>query len=110
MLLERGDVFFFYRPRIGVDEVRRLDDVQRFFLVLEPSSDAAPKAVRLPAPWNVGLAPMSKAEADPDPVRHGQADVAQPSDGGGDEFATPDEIACVRGRAAAARRRCAPRG
>jgi hypothetical protein len=31
---EQGSVLFFYRPRIDVDEVRRLEDVQRFFLVL----------------------------------------------------------------------------
>jgi hypothetical protein len=35
-VLEQGDVFFIYRPRVGVEEVRGLDDVQRFFLVLEP--------------------------------------------------------------------------
>jgi hypothetical protein len=33
-VLEQGDVLFFYRPRIDVHEVRRLEDVQRFFLVL----------------------------------------------------------------------------
>jgi hypothetical protein len=35
-VLERGDVFWFYRPRVGVDAVRDLDDVQRFFVVLGP--------------------------------------------------------------------------
>jgi ketosteroid isomerase-like protein len=35
-VLEEGHVFFFYRPRVGTDEVRSLDDVQRFFVVLEP--------------------------------------------------------------------------
>jgi hypothetical protein len=39
-VLEQGDVFFFYRPRVGVEEVRRLDDVQRFFLVLQPERRA----------------------------------------------------------------------
>jgi hypothetical protein len=39
-VLEQGDVFFFYRPRVGVEEVRRLDDVQRFFVVLEPERRA----------------------------------------------------------------------
>jgi hypothetical protein len=38
MILERGDVFFLYRPRVRVDEVRSLDDVQRFYMVLEPDS------------------------------------------------------------------------
>jgi hypothetical protein len=37
-VLEQGDVFFFYRPRVGVEEVRGLDDVQRFFLVLAPEA------------------------------------------------------------------------
>jgi hypothetical protein len=34
--LERGDIFFFYRPRVGVPEVKRLEDVQRFFFILHP--------------------------------------------------------------------------
>lgn len=38
--LEQGHVFFFYRPRVGIEDVRRLDDVQRFFLVLEPERRA----------------------------------------------------------------------
>jgi hypothetical protein len=35
-VLERGDIFFLYRPRVAVREVRSLDDVQRFFVVLRP--------------------------------------------------------------------------
>ena len=35
-VVERGDVFFFYRPRVAADEVDELDDVQRFFFVLRP--------------------------------------------------------------------------
>jgi hypothetical protein len=34
--LERGDIFWFYRPRVGVEQVRDLDDVQRFFFILGP--------------------------------------------------------------------------
>ncbi len=33
-MLEEGDVFFFYRPRIATHEVRGWRDVQRFYLVL----------------------------------------------------------------------------
>jgi hypothetical protein len=44
-VLERGDVFFFYRPRVRVTEVRDLGDVQRFFLVLKP--DGAERYRRL---------------------------------------------------------------
>jgi hypothetical protein len=43
--LELGDVFFFYRPRVGTTEVRTLDDVQRFFVLLAP--DARPRVRRL---------------------------------------------------------------
>jgi hypothetical protein len=35
-VLERGDIFWFYRPRVGVEQVRELDDVQRFFFILGP--------------------------------------------------------------------------
>jgi hypothetical protein len=34
--VEQGDVFFFYRPRVGTGEVDELSDVQRFFFVLMP--------------------------------------------------------------------------
>jgi hypothetical protein len=32
--LERGNIYFFYRPRVNVDEVQSLNDVQRLFFVL----------------------------------------------------------------------------
>ncbi|KAL6780070.1 hypothetical protein ACKKBF_B14555 [Auxenochlorella protothecoides x Auxenochlorella symbiontica] len=35
--VESGKVFFFYRPRVGLDHVGKLEDVQRFYLLLEPS-------------------------------------------------------------------------
>jgi hypothetical protein len=38
--LERGDIFFFYRPRVGVPAVHSLEDVQRFFFVLHPDGGA----------------------------------------------------------------------
>ncbi|MGH2942701.1 MAG: hypothetical protein ACRDLN_08015 [Solirubrobacteraceae bacterium] len=36
VILERGDVFWFHRPRVGVEEVRGHDDVQRFCFILRP--------------------------------------------------------------------------
>jgi hypothetical protein len=33
-VLEEGDIYFFYRPRIGVTEVHDLGDVQRLYMVL----------------------------------------------------------------------------
>jgi hypothetical protein len=35
-ILEQGELQFFYRPRVGVEQVRGLGDVQRFFLALAP--------------------------------------------------------------------------
>jgi hypothetical protein len=35
-VLEEGDVYFFYRPRVGGEQVRSLADVQRFLMILHP--------------------------------------------------------------------------
>ncbi len=32
-MIEQGDIFFFYRPKIGIDEVEGIEDVQRFYIV-----------------------------------------------------------------------------
>jgi hypothetical protein len=32
-MIELGDVFFFYRPKIGTEEVQDIKDVQRFYMV-----------------------------------------------------------------------------
>ena len=44
-ILEHGDAFFFYRPRVGVAEVAGLSDVQRFVVILKP--DDHPRYRRL---------------------------------------------------------------
>ncbi|KAL2243093.1 uncharacterized protein LOC105157942 isoform X1 [Sesamum indicum] len=35
---ERGDIFFFYRPKVDKEEARGAKDVQRFYLLLRPYS------------------------------------------------------------------------
>jgi hypothetical protein len=35
-IVEKGDIFFAYRPRTGEDKAKGLEDVQRFFMVLKP--------------------------------------------------------------------------
>jgi hypothetical protein len=35
-VLERGELFFFYRPRVASTGVHSLEDVQRFFFILKP--------------------------------------------------------------------------
>jgi hypothetical protein len=32
-VIESGDIFFFYRPKIGTEEVHNIDDVQRFYMI-----------------------------------------------------------------------------
>lgn len=35
-VVERGDIFFLYRPRVDEDDPSSLSDIQRFFMVLRP--------------------------------------------------------------------------
>jgi hypothetical protein len=54
-VLERGGILFFYRPRVDVEEVDALEDVQRFFIVLRPAGTGSFRRVvvgrkRLPDP------------------------------------------------------------
>lgn len=34
-ILERGDIYFLYRPRVGADEAHGLRDVERFYILLK---------------------------------------------------------------------------
>jgi hypothetical protein len=46
-ILERGDIYFFYRPRVASDEknknitVQKSEDIQRFYFVLHPEKSSA---------------------------------------------------------------------
>lgn len=35
---ERGEIFFFYRPKVEKEEAHSADDVQRLYIVLRPES------------------------------------------------------------------------
>jgi hypothetical protein len=35
-VVEHGDIFFFYRPKVGKEEVDNIEDVQRFYMVTAP--------------------------------------------------------------------------
>jgi len=43
-IIERGDLYFFYRPKVHEEKVRDLDDVQRFYIVMAPEE---PRLFRL---------------------------------------------------------------
>ena len=35
-IIEHGDIFFFYRPKVDTEEVATTEDVQRFYMVISP--------------------------------------------------------------------------
>lgn len=35
-VIEHGDIFFFYRPKVDTEEVKDIEDVQRFYMVTSP--------------------------------------------------------------------------
>ena len=35
-ILEQGNIYFFYRPKVDEPSVEGLEDVERFYMVLEP--------------------------------------------------------------------------
>lgn len=70
---EKGEIFFFYRPKVDKDEVHSPDDVQRMYIVLRPESTGGGRAVE------EKQAPDSGKEGR---KRHQQGDGGQ---GGGEE-------------------------
>jgi hypothetical protein len=38
-IIEQGDIFFFYRPKVGTEEVKGLKDVQRFYIIVLPEDN-----------------------------------------------------------------------
>ena len=37
--IEQGDIFFFYRPKVGTEEVEGIEDVQRLYMVTSSAED-----------------------------------------------------------------------
>ena len=35
-IVGQGDIFFFYRPKVGTEEVSDIEDIQRFYMVTAP--------------------------------------------------------------------------
>lgn len=34
VIIEKGDIFFFYRPKVDTEEVEDIEDVQRFYMIM----------------------------------------------------------------------------
>jgi len=46
-VIEHGDLFFFYRPKIDIKEVKDVEDVQRFYMVTCPENNGKNTTNRL---------------------------------------------------------------
>src|SRR5215204_7515916 len=38
-IIEQGDIFFFYRPKVDTEEVKDIKDVQRFYMITTPEEE-----------------------------------------------------------------------
>ncbi|KAI4979831.1 hypothetical protein ZWY2020_016584 [Hordeum vulgare] len=81
---EKGEVFFFYRPKVGKEEAHSADDVQRMYVVLRPES-APDRAVE------EKQAPDSGKEGKKRKTRHG-GDEKGPADGGNEGGHGKEEV------------------
>nr|CAB3495717.1 unnamed protein product [Digitaria exilis] len=68
---EKGDIFFFYRPKVDKDEAHRPDDVQRMYIVLRPES-AASRAVEEKQAPDSGKEGSKRRRRDGDEQSHHQ--------------------------------------
>jgi hypothetical protein len=80
---EKGEVFFFYRPKVGKEEAHSPDDVQRMYVVLRPES-VPDRGVE------EKQAPDSGKEGKKRKTRHGGDD--QGDGGGGEEGGHGKEV------------------
>src|ERR687892_614404 len=62
-ILEQGDIFFFYRPKIRSEKVESIKDVRRFFMVLAPESNDKKSFYRLLVIGKKSLSEIRKTEA-----------------------------------------------
>jgi hypothetical protein len=47
-ILEQGDIYFFYRPKVGREDARGAADVQRLYLILSPRARQVYRLVIVP--------------------------------------------------------------
>ena len=62
-MLEQGDIFFFYRPKVRSKKVESIEDVRRFFMVLAPESKNKKNLYRLFVIGKKSLPEIRKTEA-----------------------------------------------
>ncbi len=65
-MLEYGDICFFYRPKVGSEQVKSINDVRRFFMVMTPEGRERKKQKQLYRLFVIGkksLPEIRKSEA-----------------------------------------------
>jgi hypothetical protein len=65
-MLEHGDIYFFYRPKVGSERVKSINDVRRFFMVMAPEGTERKKQKQLYRLFVIGkksLPEIRKSEA-----------------------------------------------
>ena len=65
-ILEQGDIYFFYRPKKGAEEVKGIEDIRRFFMVTAPEEEENNNKSRLYRLFIIGkksLPEVRKTEA-----------------------------------------------
>jgi hypothetical protein len=62
-ILEQGDIFFFYRPKVRSETVESIDDVRRFFVVLAPEANGMKNLYRLLVIGKKSLPEIRETEA-----------------------------------------------
>jgi hypothetical protein len=62
-ILEQGDIFFFYRPKVRSEKVESIEDVRRFFMVLAPESKDKKDLYRLLVIGKKSLPEIRESEA-----------------------------------------------
>ncbi|EYU29530.1 hypothetical protein ABFS82_13G065100 [Erythranthe guttata] len=68
---ERGEIFFFYRPKVGKEEAHGAEDVQRLYLVLRPESGFEEKQDDHYGKEGVSKRSASEDEEDDDGAKEG---------------------------------------
>ncbi|KAK8919202.1 hypothetical protein KSP39_PZI021072 [Platanthera zijinensis] len=62
---ERGEIFFFYRPKIGEEEVHGTEDVQRLYIILRPESgERTVEEKQSPDSWKEGQKRSKEKKSD----------------------------------------------
>ncbi|KAL4366574.1 hypothetical protein GQ457_05G030000 [Hibiscus cannabinus] len=63
---EKGEIFFFYRPKVNKEEVHGVDDVQRLYIVLRPESgERAVEEKQDPHSGKEGATAKSQSDEEP---------------------------------------------